>query len=89
VTDDASAARKRELLYLNREGCLCGLAREFWNDQAKLYADAHLAETGRKADGWEILYRCPRTGAEWLEDRPLSEEHGGGPVRLRRTDAPE
>lgn len=80
-----SDVEQRELIYLNRQGCLCKIAAEMWSRTADGYADNHLIETGRQANGWEILYRCPQTGHEWLLDKPLSAEHGGGPTRLRRT----
>jgi hypothetical protein len=85
LQEPLSEAEQREVLYLNRQGCLCKIAREMWETGAKGYADAHLVETGVQADGWEVLYRCPLTGADWVLDMPISAEHGGGPSRLRRT----
>ena len=84
MADEQTQAYRRDLLYRARDGCLCGLAKEMWDEGAKGYADRHLEETGRQADGWEILYAWSATGAEWVMDFPLSEEHGGGPARLRR-----
>jgi hypothetical protein len=77
---------RRDLIALMRSGCWCGLATEFWDDKAIGYADRHLEEVGTRAEGWEVLYRCPTTGTEWMADHPLSEEHGGGPRRLRQVD---
>ena len=83
--DDLSPADRREVLFEVRAGCWCRLANEFWDDHALRYAERHLEEVEQRADGWDIVYRCPRTGAGWVLDRPLSQEHGGGPARLRRT----
>ena len=77
-------AQRRDLIAQVRSGCWCGLATEFWDGQAKDYADRHLDRIEVRADGWEVLYRCPVTETEWLEDHPIGEEHGGGPTRLRR-----
>ena len=35
-------------------------------------------------ESWDATYRCPRTGAEWTESFPQSEQHGGGPPLLVR-----
>ena len=64
--------------------CRCASTSELRGSEAKAYADEHLAEVEVRADGWEVVYRCPDTGAEWLEDYPESEQHGGGSMRLRR-----
>lgn len=66
--------------------CRCEEISELWGDEAKSYADKHLEQVEVRADGWEVLYRCPITGHHWLEDYPRGEEHGGGPMRLRRLD---
>ena len=68
--------------------CHCRDRAELWDDEAKSYADDHLEETEVRAGGWEVLYRCPETGVDWVEDYPRSREQGGGPMRLRRLDAP-
>jgi hypothetical protein len=62
--------------------CCCRLG-ELWDHDARAYADGHLERTEVRAEGWEFVYMCPTTGARWVEDRPRSEEHGGGPPRLR------
>lgn len=80
-------SERRDFIAQMRSGCWCGLATEFWDDQASGYADRHLEEVETRAGRWEVLYRCPTTGTEWLEDHPLSEEHGGGPRRLRQVDS--
>ena len=67
--------------------CRCADTAELWDAEAKRYADQHLEQTEVRAEGWEVLYRCPNTGVEWLEDYPRGEEHGGGPMRLRRLNA--
>lgn len=82
--DELSPSDRRDVLFEVRDGCWCRLAREFWDEQAIRYADRHLEEVDGQAAGWETIYRCPRSGARWLLDKPLSEEHGGGPTRLRR-----
>ena len=64
--------------------CRCTDVIELWDDEAKAYADVHLQQVEVRAEGWEVLYRCPTTSARWLEDYPHSEEHGGGPMRLRQ-----
>ena len=66
--------------------CRCEEITELWSDEAKSYADEHLEQVEVRADGWEVLYRCPVTGRQWLEDYPRGEEHGGGPMRLRRLE---
>ena len=66
--------------------CKCRDVTELWDEEAKQYADGHLEEVEVRADGWEVLYRCPVTGRKWLEDYPRSEEHGGGPLRLRQLE---
>lgn len=64
--------------------CRCADVIELWDNEAKVYADGHLKQIELRAEGWEVLYRCPSTGARWVEDYPNSEEHGGGPMRLRQ-----
>ncbi len=54
--------------------CRCVYAIELWDAAAKSYADAHLQRHEVRAEGWEVVYRCPDTGATWLEDYPRSEE---------------
>jgi hypothetical protein len=66
--------------------CRCDDITELWDDDAKVYADEHLERVETRADGWEVLYRCVVSQRTWLEDYPRSEEHGGGPMRLRRLD---
>lgn len=68
--------------------CHCRDRAEFWDDAAKSYADDHLEKVEVRGAGWEVVYRCPETGVDWLEDYPRSHEQGGGPMRLRRLDAP-
>ncbi len=64
--------------------CRCADVIELWDKEAKEYADGHLDQVEVRADGWEVVYRCASTGVRWLEDYPHSEEHGGGPMRLRQ-----
>ncbi len=64
--------------------CRCEDLTELWDEEAKSYADWHLEQVEVRAGGWEILYRCPKTGRRWLKDYPHGEEHGGGPVKLRQ-----
>ena len=82
--DDESETERRQILLEVRGGCWCRLAREFWDNQATAYAESHLVEVRVQAGGWQTLHRCDLTGVEWVMDRPLSAEHGGGPLRLRR-----
>ncbi len=82
--DTLSPYERRQVVFEVRDGCWCRLAREFWDEQAIGYADRHLDEVERREGGWEIVYQCPRTEIRWVLDRPLREEHGGGPARLRR-----
>lgn len=64
--------------------CRCAELTSLWDAEAKDYQSAHLKVLKVQAGGWEVLFRCPATGLLWLEDWPNSEEHGGGPRRLRR-----
>jgi immunity protein 27 of polymorphic toxin system len=64
--------------------CQCGEVSELWDDAAKRYAAEHLEQVEVRANGWEVVYRCPVTGRLWLEDYPRSAEQGGGPMRLRQ-----
>ena len=65
--------------------CRCSELSELAGEEAKTYADGHLEQVETRADGWVVVYRCAETDREWIEDYPRGEEHGGGPVRLRRT----
>lgn len=73
VFEELSQADRREVLFEVRDGCLRRLAREFWGARATSYADRHLNEIRRQAEGWEVVYRCARTNVEWVLARPLSE----------------
>jgi Immunity protein 27 len=64
--------------------CDCGEVVELWDGEARSYAARHLEQVDVQGDGWEIVYRCPATDRRWLRDYPHSEEHGGGPMRLRQ-----
>lgn len=66
--------------------CRCANLIQLWDEEAKAYIDEHLKEVEVRAEGWEVVYRCPVTGHKWLEDYPNGELHGGGPMRLRRLD---
>lgn len=63
------------------EDCRCDEVILLWDDAAQNYA-RHLTEVQIRDEGWATLYECARTKWLWLEDRPMSESHGGGPVRL-------
>lgn len=67
--------------------CKCAEISELRGDAAKAYADEHLEQVEVRADGWEVLYRCPDTGQLWLEDYAEGEQHGGGEMRLRQVPA--
>ncbi|TQE92840.1 MAG: hypothetical protein FKY71_18965 [Spiribacter salinus] len=64
--------------------CRCEELDELWDDEAKTYIHKHLEKIEVRADGWEAVYQCPETKYKWLRDFPRGEEHGGGPLRLRR-----
>jgi Immunity protein 27 len=68
--------------------CRCETTSELHGNEATAYADAHLQEVETRAQGWEIVYRCPTTGLLWLLDYPHGEQHGGGPARLRHFAKP-
>jgi hypothetical protein len=65
--------------------CRCRDTGEFWDDEARSYVRDHLTFVEVRADGWESVYVCAETGMQWVSDYPRSEEHGGGPLRLRQT----
>lgn len=64
--------------------CRCEEFTELWDDEAKNYISTHLELIETQGDGWKVLYHCPKTGRQWQEDYPRSEEHGGGLMRLRK-----
>jgi hypothetical protein len=64
--------------------CRCQEVAELHGNEAKAYAHDHLNEVEKRLDEWEIVYRCPTTDVAWIADYPASEQHGGGPMRLRR-----
>lgn len=64
--------------------CRCADLGELLGDEARAYANDHLSLVETRADGWELVLRCPETDLMFLRDYPRSEEHGGGPTRLRR-----
>lgn len=45
----------------------------------------HLERVGSSAlaGDWEVVFKDPNDGRYWLLDYPHSEQHGGGPPRLR------
>jgi hypothetical protein len=67
----------------DRDPCDDTTVRERWDADAREFAATHLVRLAVGAGGWEALYTCPLSGQLWLEDYPRSEEHGGGPTRLR------
>jgi hypothetical protein len=66
--------------------CQCDLVMEMSGDAARQYAADHLEKIEVRADGWEVLYRCPVTGRLWLKDYPRGAEQGGGPARLAQVE---
>lgn len=64
--------------------CSCEAITELWDDEAKAYANGHLRKVAVLGSGWTTLWECPDSGLQWVKEYPRSEEHGGGPVRLRR-----
>ena len=51
---------------------------------AGVYAQNHLKKFSVNGELWEILFECPITGIQWIEDFPQGEAQGGGPPRLRK-----
>lgn len=54
----------------------------------RLIAD-YLVSLGTDESGWDALYRDPLTGRLWELTWPQSDQHGGGPPRLRLVHADE
>jgi hypothetical protein len=48
-----------------------------------------LVALGTDESGWDALYRDPLTGRLWELTWPQSDQHGGGPPRLRLVHADE
>ena len=66
--------------------CQCRELTELTGSAATTYAREHLDKLEIDQANWTIRYRCPATGAHWLQDYPHGESHGGGPPRLHRID---
>jgi hypothetical protein len=49
----------------------------------------YLVSLGTDESGWDALYRDPVTGRLWELTWPRSDQHGGGPPRLRLVHADE
>jgi hypothetical protein len=49
----------------------------------------YLVSLGTDESGWDALYRDPVTGRLWELTWPQSDQHGGGPPRLRLVHADE
>lgn len=49
----------------------------------------YLVSLGADESGWDVLYRDPNTGFLWELTWPQSEQHSGGPPRLRCVSADE
>lgn len=70
--------------------CLCdSTASVLEGRSAKDFAYTELTRLGSTSSGWVVVYRCPRCGAYWVLDWPLSGMQGGGPARLRRIEEEE
>jgi hypothetical protein len=63
--------------------CQCAEIAELTGAEAAEYATRHLQRTGSDTSGWVLLLRCPETDLGFTLDYPQSEQHGGGPARLR------
>jgi hypothetical protein len=52
--------------------------------------ETHLQKvaTNPESGAWEVLYQDPSDGRYWEKTHPMSEMHGGGPMRLTCIDAP-
>lgn len=64
--------------------CVCTTTDELNGRTAEEYAQSHLKKLSVNGELWEILFECPITGIQWIEDFPQSEAHGGGPPRMRK-----
>ena len=64
--------------------CNCQNTSELNGNDAIEYAENHLIKIQVDGENWQILYKCPLTGIQWLKDYPHSEYHGGGSPRLRK-----
>ncbi len=67
--------------------CRCDEITEIANTmEAHNYATKHLHRVGtiEGSGGWEIQYRCPATGLDWIMSFPQGHLQGGGPCILRR-----
>ena len=48
------------------------------------YIDGHLKVLYVDDEKWQIFYLCPTTKKVWIDERPSSRLHGGGPSKLRQ-----
>lgn len=64
--------------------CACESLFELEGNEAEIYAEEHLQKLEVDPVAWTKTYVCEATGRTWLMDFPRSEEHGGGPPRLRQ-----
>lgn len=63
--------------------CSCDGIQQLEGNEAEAYANEHLRQVSVDNKTWEVVFECPETGKQWLMDYPESEQHGGGPSRLR------
>lgn len=67
--------------------CRCNGLTELNGEGADGYAHHHLNKIGADPSGWVTYLVCPQTGRRFVLDYPQGEYHGGGPARLRATEA--
>jgi hypothetical protein len=64
--------------------CECTWIEALEGADASDYAESHVQVAKIDSVAWTTEYVCPDTGIHWLLDYPSSEQHGGGPPRLRK-----
>jgi hypothetical protein len=64
--------------------CRCDQINELWDSDAIDYIHGHLQIKNVDDEKWQVFYSCPKTGKIWVEERPDSKLHGGGPIKLRQ-----
>jgi Immunity protein 27 len=72
------------LLDYSGNTCICSDVEEINGAHINPYCSNHLKIELVDGEKWQIIYKCPETGIQWLKDFPSSEYHGGGVPRLRR-----
>ncbi len=60
--------------------------KELRGEEAKAFAREHLRKVSVNYERWEVEYRDPETGQQYLMDYVYPELQGGGIPRLRPTE---